>query len=205
MPTLNSAGGSPRSPAYAGEIAAVSARLVGHTGQVAPAEELDALGVEHVGTFVRAQPPLARRPAPVVKAVAQVRPGHPIDRAELVADAQEHGSGHVPAGGLASDEKPLRAELGTAVVEQPPRDRNAVVRPGGEGMLGCQAVVHGHDSHPMAAAELEVPRIVHLGRTHHHPATVEVQVDGSGGAVGPEHPQHGTPPISLTLASGTGW
>ena len=55
-------------------------------------------------------------------------------------------------------------------------------------MLGRQAVVHGHDSHPMAAAELEVPRVVHLGCTHHHPAAVEVQVDGGGGAVGPEHP-----------------
>ena len=149
-----------------------------------------------------AQPPLARRPAPVVEAVGQVRPGHSIDRAELVADAQEHRGGHVPAGGLASNEEPLRAELGTAVVEQPPRDRDAVVRPGGEGMLGCQAVVHRHDSHPMAAAALEVPRVVHLGCTHHHPAAVEVQVDGGGGASG-RNTRHGTPAISLTSASGT--
>ena len=95
----------------------VATLVVGEAGQVAVGEELDADGIEKIGAGRRTDPTLARRAPPVVHAEDQVGAVDSVHCLQLVADAQQHDRGHVPAGGLTTDDDPAGPELALAVLQ----------------------------------------------------------------------------------------
>ena len=131
------------------------------------------------------RPALARRPAPVVHAEHEVGAEDAIDGVELVADAEQHRRGHVAAGGLAAGEQPGRPELGLGVLEQPRRDRDAVVGTGRVRVLGRLAGSRPTRPRPVGLGSVAtLPRSHHLGCAGDHAAAVEVQIHRTRGAVG---------------------
>ena len=147
---------------------------------------------------------LARGAAPVVDAVREVQADHPVDRVQLVADAQRDDRGQVAARRLAADQQPVGAELGRAELEQLACDGDTVVGAGRPRELRRLAVLDRHDHDAVLAGEHLVRDVHHRGRARDHPTAVEVEIDGARSHRRDAGPGTATPPIVRSSASGSG-